>query len=428
MTCTWGRLPMGFRRPMRFGVTLLAAFLTSLMTASPAVAQTLQAYAGAIGEPTEDLPWILPELVLDPPFDNEVKAYSLRVSHTATGISLVTDDFFGFGSTVGESADGSDLSIAEWRITGGPVMDHGGIVSVDDLGVGGNTIRIGIGINAGVFSDDDVYSITVTRAAEVSSTAELTALRLSSGELQPAFATGTTAYEAVVPGGISVLEISPTPALGGRVSISGRSSTGSALAVNYTEVSGLAVGRNTVTIGVTAEDRATSAEYSVVVHQDSPIGSVTLQDLEFSEGAPEPGFMAAAASGTLPNGTARPTPECTLWSEPSSYTLDVANPRLTIRARAASGTSFAVAGTAADGSALEITNQSSLTTDHGAFLSVTLAMEMGVNEIALTVSNEDERVAASTTTIVPTRDRSNREWFRSMLNAVYTFVVPCHFQ
>ena len=430
MTCTLRCLPVGFRRAMCFGPAMLAVLLVSLTTVSLADAQTLQVYAGAIAEPSEDLPWALQELALDPPFDNDVKSYSLRVSHTTTGISLVTDDFHGFASMVGELADGSDLSIEGWTFTRD--TNRGGIVSVDKLGVGGNTVRIGIGLNAGVFSDDDVYTIMVICAAEVSSAAELAALRLSSGELRPPFATGTLAYEAVVPGGVTVLEISATPSLGGRVAISGRTSDGSGLAVNDTRVSGLAVGRNVVTISVTAEDGATHAEYSVVVHRDSPTGSVTLQDLQFSEGPPEPGFMAAATSGTLPQGTAHATPACTL-GVPLSYTLDVSDALVTIRAQAAVGSSFVVAGATADGSALEIVNQSIISgaSGHGAFLSVTLGnLETGANSITLTVSNEEETVAPTTTTVVVTRsasdDRYQRGWLRRMLEAAYRFAVPCH--
>ena len=323
-------------RRMYFGLALLAA-LVSLTTASLAVAQTLQVYAGAIAEPSEDLPWTLPELALDPPFERDVKAYSLRIPHTTTGISLATDEFHGFTVAVGESVDGSDLSTAGWRFRRRERgMSHGGILSVDNLGVGGNTIRIGLGINAGRFDDDDIYTIVASRAAEVSSAAEVTALNQSLGELRPAFATGTAACEAVVPGGVIDLEISATASLGGRVAITGQTSDGSALAVNSTRVSGLAVGRNTITIGVTSEDGAAYGEYSVVVHRDSPAGSVTLQDLQFSEGPPEPGFMASVMSGTLPEGIADPTPACTL-GVPLSYTLDVLGSLMTIRARAAAG-------------------------------------------------------------------------------------------
>ena len=74
MTYTLRCLPVGFRRAMCFGPAMLAVLLVSLTTVSLADAQTLQVYAGAIAEPSEDLPWALQELALDPPFDNDVKS------------------------------------------------------------------------------------------------------------------------------------------------------------------------------------------------------------------------------------------------------------------------------------------------------------------------------------------------------------------
>ncbi len=413
---------------MGFGTAVLVAPLLVLTTASLADAQTLRAYAGAIAEPDENLPWSLPELALDPPFDEDIKSYSLRVPHTTTGISLVTDNFHGFSGAEGESANGSDLSVAGWRFTRD--LDSSGLLSIDDLGVGGNTVRIGIGLGAGFVDDDDIYTVVVIRAAEVSSAAELTGLSLSAGELRPPFATDTTAYEVVVAGGVTVLEISAIPSSGGRVAISGRTEAGSQLAVNDIRVSGLAVGRNTITIGVAAEDGVAYAEYTVVVQRDVPLSSVMLQDLQFSEGPPEPGFMAAAMSGTLPEGSAHAIPECVFSGVPLWYALDVSDALVTIRARAAAGSSFAVAGATADGGpALEIVNWSSIgnTNGFGAFLSVTLGnLEPGANTITLTVGNEDETAAPSDTTVVVTRYHEQRGWMRRMVTAVYNALIPCH--
>ena len=81
------------------------------------------------------------------------------------------------------------------------------------------------------------------------------------------------------PGGVTDLTVTATPWLGGRVTISGRGANGDTLTVDGTRVSGLTVGRNTITLGVTAEDGVARAEYSVAVHRDAPTGSVALDDL-----------------------------------------------------------------------------------------------------------------------------------------------------
>lgn len=377
---------------------LLATLVVGLTMAPLAAAQTLQVYAGALAEPPEDLPLALLELVLDPPFDDDVESYRLRVPHTTTGLSLVAASFFGVGGAEGESADGSDLSMEGWRFS--RQAEEGAILSFEDLAVGDNTIRVGFG-RAGSL---DVYTIVVNRAGEVSSVALLTALDVSPGGLLTPFVTDTAAYEANVLGGVTDVAVAATPWLGGRVTISGRSSEGDPLAVDGTRVSGLTVGSNRITIEVTAEDGSAYAEYSVAVRREAPVRSATLHDLQFSEGPPEPGFMMNAMNGVLPEGSAHPTPAFS--PEVESYSLEVSEARLTIRARAASGSSFAVDGTTADASALQIVNQSSIgnVNDNGAFLSVTLdGLAAGANTITLTVTEDNETVTPAVTTVVVTR-------------------------
>ena len=108
--------------------------------------------------------------------------------------------------------------------------------------------------------------------------------------------------------------------------------------------------------------------------------------------------------GELPEGNVHPTPAFS--SEVTSYALDVSDPLVTIRARAADGSSFAVAGATTDGAALEVVNRTSMdgVNGNGAFLSVTLGgLAVGGNTITLTVSGENDAVAPTTTTIVVTR-------------------------
>ena len=376
------------------GVLLLAVLVFLLTIVSPASAQMLRVYAGALAEPPERLPLALPEMALEPAFDDDVESYRLRVPHTTTGISLVSTAYGDSPGAEAESADGSDLSIQGWLFS--RAAQGGLIMSFDGLAAGDNIVRVALG-----FPLTTVYTFVVNRAAEVSSVAVLTALELSSGEFSPSFARDAGAYNADVPGGVTSVTITATPSLGGRVIICGRSSEGAPLEVDGDRVSGLTVGDNRITVGVTAEDGADRAEYSLVVHRDAPTGSVVLDDLQLSEGPPAAGFMMSAIDGALPEGTARPTPAFS--SEVSSYALAVSDPLLTIRVRAPTGSSFAAAGTAVDGSTLQVVDQSQV--DSGAaFLSVTLGeLAVGENTITLTVIADDETVAPATATLLVTR-------------------------
>ena len=119
-------------------------------------------------------------------------------------------------------------------------------MSFDGLAAGDNIVRVALG-----FPLTTVYTFVVNRAAEVSSVAVLTALELSSGEFSPSFARDAGAYNADVPGGVTSVTIIATPSLGGRVIICGRSSEGAPLEVDGDRVSGLTVGDNRITVGVT---------------------------------------------------------------------------------------------------------------------------------------------------------------------------------
>ena len=167
-----------------------------------ASAQTLQVHAGALTEPPENLQLALPEVTLDPEFDNDIESYRLRVPHTTTGLTIVATSGLGIAGVEGESADGNDLPMKGWRFS--RQIDKGAILSFDNLVVGNNTIRVGFGLPG---LPPDIYTIVVDRAAEVSNAAVLTALSLSSGGIRPPFAADTAAYEADVPGGVTGLTV-----------------------------------------------------------------------------------------------------------------------------------------------------------------------------------------------------------------------------
>jgi hypothetical protein len=91
------------------------------------------------------------------------------------------------------------------------------------------------------------------RAYDVSSTAELSALSLSSGTLSPTFDADTTSYTASVAHSVTEVTVDSTTVDDGTVSCSG--------------TTGLDVGANTVTCTVTSSDETTTKTYTITVNR-----------------------------------------------------------------------------------------------------------------------------------------------------------------
>ncbi|WP_162463211.1 cadherin-like beta sandwich domain-containing protein [Paenibacillus psychroresistens] len=133
------------------------------------------------------------------------------------------------------------------------------------------------------------YSIVVTRAP--SSAAMLSALTISPGALNESFASGTLSYTANV--GNNVSSISVTPTVSDSTATLAVNGTASLNGSMYGPVP-LAVGPNTITVVVTAQDGTTTTPYSIVVTR-APSSAAMLSALTISPGALNETF----ASGTL---------------------------------------------------------------------------------------------------------------------------------
>jgi Cadherin-like beta sandwich domain len=87
-------------------------------------------------------------------------------------------------------------------------------------------------------------------------------LSISSGTLTPAFVTGTTSYTSLVPNGTAFEVIRPTTAnSGATMTVNGVATASGTPSAGIS----LAVGPNTITVKVTAQDLQTTATYTVVV-------------------------------------------------------------------------------------------------------------------------------------------------------------------
>ncbi len=163
------------------------------------------------------------------------------------------------------------------------------------LAVGANAI------NAVVTAQDGTttltYTVNVTRAAPVSSNANLSALAVSSGSLLPVFASGTFAYADAVANAVSTITVTPTVAdATATVKVNGNTvASGSA-----SGAIALAVGANAVTVIVTAQDGTTTQTYTVnVTRAVAPLSSnASLSALVVSAGTLTPSFASATLAYT----------------------------------------------------------------------------------------------------------------------------------
>ena len=171
-------------------------------------------------------------------------AYTASVDNSAESISLAAT----------RNQANATLTL---RKGSGAAAAWDGAASTQSLGVGANVFTIAVTAEDGMTTQ--AYTVTVTRAA--SSNAALSGLLISSGAFAPAFTGDTYAYTASVDNSVSSASVTPT------VSDSSASVTVNGALVTSGMASGnidLAVGMNTITIVVTAQD-GTTQTYSIVV-------------------------------------------------------------------------------------------------------------------------------------------------------------------
>ncbi|WP_459815200.1 cadherin-like beta sandwich domain-containing protein [Geotalea toluenoxydans] len=195
-------------------------------------------------------------------------------------------------------------------------------------------------------------SRSYTTVAPLSSNANLSNLVLSSGTLTPVFASGTTSYTASVANSVTSITVTPTEA------DTTASTTVNGIAVNSGTASGpiaLAVGDNTITVQVTAQDGTTTKTYTVIVNRAAAASTnANLSNLSLSAAALNPTF----ASGTI------------------SYTASVSNPV----------TSTTVTPTVEDPTATVKVNG---TTVASGTASGSIALAVGSNTITTVVTAQD---------------------------------------
>ena len=286
--------------------TLVASFTTSANISSIKVASTTQVsgttannftspvtYVVTAQDGTTTKNWVVTVTVAalssDTTLSNLTISQGTLTPAFAAGTAVYTD---GVNYTVTSVTVTPTINTAGGSITvvGVPVAS-GSSSGPINLKVGANTITVVITAQDGVTSG--FYTITVTRAAP-SSDATLSNLTISQGALTPAFASGTTGYADNVFNSVSSVTVTPT------VNQANATVTVNGTTVNSGSASGaiaLAIGPNTITLLVTAQDGTTTKGYTVTVTRAAPPSSdATLSNLIVSQGTLMPAFVPATTA------------------------------------------------------------------------------------------------------------------------------------
>ena len=216
---------------------------------------------------------------LDPAFNASVFSYTAKVAEGVSSINVTPT-----------ATDAAILVEGKEVVSGSPSQDI-------PLEIGKNTISIEVTTED---ASTRKYTVTVDRAAPLSSNAELSSLSLSEGALAPAFDAGTVSYTATVDENISSITMTPEAAdAAATITVEGKEVTSSSPSQDIL----LDTGKNTVNINVTAQD-GTMKKYTVDVTRNAPAPapdpapSAVLNGLAISEGKLAQAFDAGVFSYT----------------------------------------------------------------------------------------------------------------------------------
>ena len=229
---------------------------------------------------------------LDPVFGSATLTYTASVGNAVARIT-VTPTVNRAGAAVAY-LDGSDDALAD--------ADGGTDGQQVDLSVGANTVKVKVTAEDGTTTK--TYTVTVTR---LSNDATLSALALSAGTLDPAFASAKDSYTASVIHSVAQITVTPTASAAG-ATVAYLDGSDDALADADGGTDGqqvdLSTGANTIKVKVTAED-GTTKTYTVTVTRAATAGTdATLSALALSAGTLDPVFGSATLTYTASVGNA----------------------------------------------------------------------------------------------------------------------------
>ena len=225
---------------------------------------------------------------LSPSFASDVTDYTASAANAASRITV----------TAARSDSAADIDYLDGDGDELTDLDPGTDGHQVDLVVGENVIQVKLTAEDGTTK---TYKVTVTRAAGVSTDANLSALTLSKGTLSPSFASDVIAYAASV--GDSVSRITVTAARSDSAAeIAYLDGDDIELADLDTVADGhqvdLVVGANTIKVKVTAGDGATTKTYTMTVtraaqsNTDATLSAIALADVNGAAIALSPSFAS----------------------------------------------------------------------------------------------------------------------------------------
>ncbi|MCA0400288.1 MAG: cadherin-like beta sandwich domain-containing protein [Proteobacteria bacterium] len=189
---------------------------------------------------------------LSPAFSAGVTSYTVNVPNATASLSLTPV---------------SASPTASIRVNGASVAS--GATVPASLVVGANTVAVQVTAQDG--TTIQTYTVTINRAP--SSNATLASLSLSTGTLSPGFSAGVTDYTVNLPFGATALSLTPSVSdPTATLQVNGAPATSGSVAGPFP----LALGANTITIQVTAQDGTTRTTYRVVATRAQAIGALVL--------------------------------------------------------------------------------------------------------------------------------------------------------
>ena len=254
--------------------------------------------------------------------DTTEKTYTVTVTRAAastdatlSGLILSGVDFGTFASDTETYTADVAYSVSQTTVTPtlndsdasyviglGGTEDANGTVS---LAVGSNVITVEVTAEDGTTAK--TYTVTVTRAAPPSSDATLKSLSLSGTSIGP-FKSVTTSYDVNVPNSVSETTVTPTVNHSGAtyvIKLDGVEDSDGTVSV--------AVGKNVITVEVTAEDGNTTQTYTVTVTRAAPpstdatLSALTLSHVEFGTFSPATTSYTAQVANSVTETTVTPT-------------------------------------------------------------------------------------------------------------------------
>ncbi len=284
------------------------------------------------------------------------------------------------------------------------------ITGNENFEVGENTVTVTVTAESGATR---TYTLIVTRKQPPSVNALLAGLNTASGTLSPAFSSEVTEYTMTVAPGVTAIEFETTTAdPNAKVLVEGAEK--------------LNVGKNTVTVTVTAEDGISRTVYTVTVHRIDT--NALLSDLSFGEFPFIPAFDKTAEeqiySLTVPYEIAnaenlKVLPESTFASfkTDAPETFEVGENRVTVTVTAEDGETTATYVIIVTRSARILSSNAllkSLTSDAGTFSPeftpentiYTLVTPFRTDSVAFSAIAADEAASASSV-VLPLKEGMN---------------------